>query len=578
MSNLFNSIRVRAPKRSTFNMSHEVKLSTSFGVLTPIMCEEVLPGDTYRDKTEIMVRFAPMLAPIMHRVNVYTHFFFVPNRLVWNQWDKFITQGTDGKFSEKNPNAFPCAKYSDLAKVNFGTDTINPRYSGMNGSLLDYLGIPTVESVEEAQAITSTELISLMPFRAYQLIWREYYRDQNIETDEADEDEDVFEAWYRSGGTLDPSQQNQILSNLVTLRSKCWEKDYFTSALPWAQRGGDVQIPFDASSSIVYKNSDGRPGFWKASDGSSPDQSNSFVGVSSDGQSTALGHVNGTDFIGNQVPSVAYDPNGTLQANFNLGKATTINALRQAVQLQRWLEINSVAGARYKEQILAHFGVVSPDARLQRPEYLGGGRTPVVISEVLQTSQTTEGSTPSELGDMAGHGFAIGSTHGFQKRFKEHGFIIGIMSILPRSAYQQGLPKKFTRMDYLDYYFPVFANLGEQEIKNKELYFATQGTDVSNNNGVFGYIPRYAEYRYIPSTVHGDFRGSLDYWHLGRIFNQRPALNPEFVHVTDPSNDLERIFAVTDSSYHKLWIQIYHNLTAVRPMPKYATPSFGSPV
>jgi hypothetical protein len=268
------------------------------------------------------------------------------------------------------------------------------------------------------------------------------------------------------------------------------------------------------------------------------------------------------------TPSGAFDLD--LKANLGEGTSVTINDLRRSIKLQEWLEKNARGGARYIEQIFSHFGVKSSDARLQRVEFLGGGKTPVVISEVLQTSATQApeiAETP--LASMAGHGISVGSTHEFTKFFEEHGIVMGIMSVMPKTAYQQGTPRMFTKFDKFDYYFPEFAHLGEQEIKNKEIYTTN---DATYNEGTFGYTPRYAEYKYRESRVCGDFRSNLNFWHLGRIFSSAPNLNSAFVH-PDPTT-LNRIFAVTDDNTQHLWCQVYHDIKAIRPMPKFGVPSF----
>ena len=249
----------------------------------------------------------------------------------------------------------------------------------------------------------------------------------------------------------------------------------------------------------------------------------------------------------------------------DLSKATftaaTINELRRAFQLQKWLERNARSGSRYTEVLRAHFGVKSSDARLQRPEYLGGGRQKVSISEVLQTSETSENSPQ---GEMAGHGISIGNTNRFKAFFEEHGYVMGIMSVLPRTAYQQGIPKHLQKFDRFDYYWREFAHIGEQEIKYSEIMVRNTS---QGNNATFGYAPRYAEYKYIPSTVHGDMKDTLRAWHLGRYFETVPALNASFVKA-DPST---RIFNV-QGNYHHLWAHIYNNVKAIRPMPVFGEP------
>ena len=541
---IFSSIRVRSPKRTAFDLSHEVKLTCDFGELVPFFCQDVIPGDTFKVSVETFVRFAPLIAPVMHRVNVFTHFFFVPYRLVWDEWREFITGGEDG-------SAAPVFPRVSLSGVHGPSNDLGI------GSLADYLGVP----VGNGSASTSSNLaINLLPFRSYQLIWNEYYRDQNLQ-DEVD--------FSLSSGIFSGSDFNASSSNPNThgcreclqLRNRCWEKDYFTSALPFPQRfPSPVTVPVNGTVDIVA----GKTG-----------NNQSGIFVNNDGTIAATGNVENASGLGMRVNGQPgyYDPRGTLRGEFNDSSNITINELRRAFSLQRWLENNARAGSRYIEQILSHFGVRSSDARLQRPEYLGGGKSPVVISEVLQTSETAN----SPQGNMAGNASSYGVSHSFKRFFEEHGIVLGILSILPRSNYQDGLPKLFGKFDKFDYYFPEFAHLGEQEIKHYEAYCdLSKSLDDAANSKVFGYTPRYAEYRFVNSSVHGFFRSDLNFWHLGRVFSKsnQPVLNGSFVEVRagNSSTGLNRIFAVEDTTYDRLWVQMFVKFLALRPLPKYGTP------
>lgn len=552
MRNLFNSISSRRPKRNVFDLSHEVKLSTNMGRLTPILCEEVVPGDKFRGSANALVRLAPMLAPMMHHVNVYTHFFFVPNRIIWNEWEDFITGGKDGT---ANP-VFPRLRLP-------GTD-FEP------GTLADYLGIGAASPTGSPAGFVD---VSALPFRAYQLIYNEYYRDQNL-TDEIDFSRD-------SGIFAHSSDIPGDVERLLALRNRAWEKDYFTSALPWAQRGAEVQIPVIGQGGNVYlKDSAPFPKLVNGSQDVDPnlvfqpyiDEPSTFAALGQavgDGTPGIFEYGHTKDSNGNTVPrvmsNVKFDPNGSLGVDLTEGTGTTVNEFRRSIRIQEWLEKNARGGARYIEQILSHFGVTSSDARLQRPEFLGGGKSPIVISEVLQTSST---DSESPQANMAGHGISAHGSHMWNKNIEEHGYIIGIMSVLPRTAYQQGVPRHFRKFDKFDYYWPELAHLGEQPIYQSEIY--NNIDDVSKLDDVFGYTPRYAEYKYCPSRVHGDFKDTLSFWHMGRIFGNEPALNTDFV-TSDPT---QRIFAVDDDgSTDKLWIMIQNNVLAVRPMPKYGTPT-----
>lgn len=528
---IFSSVKVNRPKRNLFDLGHERKMSLNMGDLVPILCQETVPGDSFRLNSEVFIRLAPMLAPIMHKVNVYTHFFFVPNRLVFNKWEEFITGGKDGLDSTPYPMMPAGALQSRFLE---------------NGTLIDYMGLPEMFDPDTGSIAPVT--FSALPFRAYQMIYNEYYRDQNLQE----------EVVFGLGSTF---LQNDY-ANLFELRKRCWEKDYFTSALPWAQRGADVMLPFSGEANVKLKDN---PTGYPTIVGDDRVQQLGWVenidnGSTYDGLAVNPDGVTGTGNL--KFPSLL-DPRGSLEADLSTATSTTINELRRSIRLQEWLEKNARAGSRYIEQIYSHFGVKSSDARLQRPEYLGGGKSPVTVSEVLQMSSTDD-VTPQ--GNMSGHGIAVGNTHSFKKFFEEHGFVIGIMSVLPRTSYQQGIPRQFSKPDKFDYFFPEFAHLGEQPILNKELYVADVPAD---NDAVFGYTPRYAEYKYCNSSVHGDFRTTLAYWHMGRKFTTRPNLNAEFVS-SSPTHD---IFAVTDPSDHKLYCHIYNNLKAIRPMPKFGTPT-----
>lgn len=494
-------------KRNVFDMSHERKLSCDMANLIPIFCEEILPGDFFKVRTSMVVRITPLLAPLMHRVDVFTHFFFVPNRLTWTNWEPFITGGAAGTDATVHPYiAFPSVAFETLADY-FG---VSPR--------LDAANPPT------SVAYGANVNVSALPFRAYNLIFNEWYRDQTSVTALA----------LSKGDGADATTS-------VALQKRAWEKDYFTSALPWQQRGSAVSLPLGTTAPII-----GSAGGLRAT-GATQDHDLIFVDTNAfvrlDAAATASEDI--TNIEG-------------LSADLTNASAATINALRQAFQVQKWLERNARGGARYVESILSHFGVRSSDARLQRPEFLGGGRSPVVVSEVLQTSES--GTTPQ--GTMAGHGFSVQNSHSFEKSFEEHGFVIGIMSIMPRTGYYQGLNRMWSRSSKYDYFWPEFAHLGEQAVLNKELYL--QGT--SDDALTFGYQGRYDELRRRESSVHGKYRSSLDYWHMARRFTALPTLSSAFI-TADPT---KRINAVTTEP--NCLVQVHNNVMAVRPVPIEGSP------
>lgn len=497
-------------------MSHDVKLSLDMGKLVPVACMEVIPGDKWNINTETLLRFAPMVAPLMHKVNVTTHWFFVPNRLVWPNWEKFIT-ANNGK------SEVPAPPY-------LWVDTSGDPDAGyffQEGSMGDYLGLPTDVTFR------NVDEISAIPFAGYRMIYDEYYRDQNLQQSFLEENN--VES-YLTDGANDFNALNPILR-------RSWQHDYFTASLPFAQKGDAVDIP------LGRVTLDDRPVL-------TTDPAGSVITATPNNLTLEAGITS----LPNTEMYVAGGDAGDVDA-------TTINDLRRAFKLQEWLEKMARGGSRYIEQILVHFGVKSSDARLQRPEFLGGSKLPVIVSEVLQTAgdiSSTELTTP--LGTMAGHGLSAGRGSNIRYTAEEHGYIFGIISVTPLTAYQQGVHKHWTRRSHLDYAWPSFAHIGEQEVLNKELYF--DGDD-GRNEETFGYVPRYSEYKYMASRVAGDFRGSLAFWHLGRIFEDRPALNEEFIRC-DPD---DRIFAVRDNDTHHLWSHVYHSIRVTRRLPKYGTPT-----
>lgn len=513
ISPIFGSIPIKKVKSNKFNMSHEKKLSLNMGDLVPVLCQEVLPGDKWRVNSDVFVRLAPMLAPIMHRVNLYVHYFYVPTRLLFDDWQEFITGGKTGTSQVVSPyiTVGPSAQPSGQP----------PEWTA-KGSLYDYLGLPLPPSI-----IYRSFNISVLPFRAYNLIWREYYRDQNLDT------QGIEEFPTQSGQVTDQDE----IADIMYIKKRCWEKDYFTSCLPTAQRGEQILIPMTTSAEPPMIGD----GVFDAT-----------TGNTATGAVTANGgvlEVNGQDaFI---TPS-----NGA-----------TINDLRRAEKLQQWLEKAMRGGGRYKEFLYSFFNVNSSDARLQRPEYLGGGKQGIIISEVLANAYSVDADAKViPQGNQSGHGISAGTGHGFQKYFEEHGYLLAIMSIIPRTAYQQGVHKMWQRTDKLDYAWPEFAHIGEQEVMRDELMMSWGDSDT---NVLFGYQSRYAEMKFAMDTVHGDFRDNLSFWHMGRIFEELPELNESFVN----ANPTHRIFAVSDPGDHKLYAQVYHNARVIRKLPIFGTPS-----
>lgn len=513
------------PQTNTFDLSHDRKFSGRIGELMPISVMEVVPGDKFNIKATNMTRFAPLITPIMHKASVYCHFFFVPNRILWPNWENFISGGEDG-----------------LADPTFPTvDLTIPSQYGIH-TLADYLGLPTGNQLTD---------VSALPFAAYQKIYQDYYRDENLITKT-----DV--------SVSDGTQSNTDTIALSTMQKRAWQHDYFTSALPWTQRGPEATIPLGTTAPILYENS-GAPTFIRNNATGAVISSATFDGV-------AALNTTGGGSLQASLPSNTYldfDTSQNYVADLSGATASSINDLRRAFRLQEWLERNARGGARYIEIITAHFGVRSSDARLQRPEFLGGSSTPITISEVLQTSNTAgaTGDKATPQGNMAGHGVSVGSSNYVSYRAEEHGYIIGIMSVMPKTAYQQGVPKHWKKLDKFDYYWPSFANIGEQPIYNEELYHQNTAEDAE----VFGYTPRYAEYKYIPSTVHGEFRDTLKFWHMGRIFQTKPVLNQDFIECD--STEVDRVFAVEDDATEHLYVYLHNEVKATRLMPYFGTPT-----
>lgn len=545
---IFDSIIVPKFKRSTFELQHDVKLTTDFGKLTPFLCEEVVPGDTWYNKSDVLVRFSPLIAPVMHHMYVTTHFFYVPFRLVWDDYETFESGGRDGKTEPFFPKL-------PMLGMKSSAGFVDTKSLWKPGSLADYLNYPTSDSNITGPGM----MVSALPFRCYQLIYNDYYRDENLELDL---DIDF------SSGELD--KDSPEYEKLLTLRYRAWAKDYLTSALPWPQKGDQQTVPLSTQGTLSSTDVAFQPSGKSrvvAADGS-------FAG---DLKQLGLDLQN-TSSSGEKLSDVLLDNADQLKVkNGNViinGTSFTINDLRRAYSTQRYLEAKARGGSgRLKEWLLSIFGVDNDDLRLQRPEFLGGSSNTVQVSDILQTSQTT---AESPQGQYAGLGYCYGDSQGFKRTFKERGYIIGIMSVMPAPAYTEGLPRSYRKFHPTDFYLPQFANLGEQEIFDYEVslrpFPANSGHDKLTT---FGYAPRYSEYKYIPSRVHGDFKNmsSYGFWTLNRYFEQAPLLSNEFIKVNPQANDLNRIFAVEDESSPKLLVQVSNHTKARRLMPYNPNPS-----
>lgn len=546
---LFTKVKTPNVPLNKFDLSYENLLSAGMGKLYPILCKEMLPGDRFRVKSDVLIRAMPMTSPVYGNLKAYIHYFFVPNRLVWSNWEEFITGGENGEDTHVPPYTYIEDFLSDslVRDVESGADGETKPFTGLQGSLCDFFGLPSFYNFDGSLPSDKTP-ISLLPFRAYSLIWNEYYRDQNVD-DEIDIKKDV------DGYVTASSDKFSFDYHLI--RRRRWLKDYFTSALPTPQRGPDVSLPIiDSGSAIVadgnlYLKGTGTVG---TNDILVPDRGSvaesEFTIASAPQDAPGVPSIGGTQ----------YSKGLKLQQGSLI--SATINDLRQAIALQRFYEISARAGSRYIETILGHFHVKSSDARLQRPEYIGGGVTPITISEVPQTSATDE---TSPQGNLAGRGLGFGRTNQAIYRAEEHGYLIGILSIIPEPVYYQGINKSFSRLQRDQYYWPSFAHLGEQPIQKSELFV---GLDSTNRYPLlFGYAPRYAEYKYSPNEIHGLLRSSLSNWTFARKLDAA-NLNSEFLEVPAVNNP----FAVQDDT-DKFVIWISHNIDALRPMPFFGTPS-----
>lgn len=496
------------PGRTLFNLSYEKKFTCDMAQLIPVMCDEVVPGDFFEMGNEAVIRFQPLVAPVLHEINMYVHYFFVPYRLLWDNatpdnWETFISGGIDGDELPTIPTWEP-------------TDTTE-------GSLWDYMGFPTGIDPDGAYPVD-------FPRRAYNLVYNEFYRDETL--------------------------VNEVVLTNETILSRAWEKDYFTSSLTAQQRGTAPALPISGSTNAVWSGNITADLLWPAVNTTSPQtMSHNLAGTNpgSAGTKQLLELGDAT------ILKTALDNN-----TVDLSTATTFDIadLRLAFQIQKWMERNARAGVRYTEFLKAHFGVSPTDDRLQRPEYIGGSKSPVIISEVLQTSST---DVTSPQGNLAGHGLTISQAYCGKYHAKEYGLIIGIMSVMPRSAYSQGINRQWLKSTKYDYYFPEFANLSEQAIINAEICASASS---AHNTGIFGYQGRYDELRTKQNMICGEMRTTYDYWHLGRQFNPAspPALNGTFI-TCNPRKD---IFAVPTEP--GLIVSFGNIIKAFRPIPLSAEP------
>lgn len=523
--------------RSKFNRNENIKTSFNAGDLIPFYIDEVLPGDTHSIDTSKVVRMSTLVAPIMDNIYLDTYYFFVPDRLVWEHWKNFMGENTQSAWIPQTSYTIP--------------QVTAPENGWSVGTIADYLGVPTG---------ISNLSISALPFRAYALICNEWFRDENL-TDPA-----YFPV---SDATVAGSNGDNYVNDLYKggkpFKASKYH-DYFTSALPAPQKGPDVPLPLGESAQVYSSGTNdsaslralnkNNPIIWCSPAGTTIKYK--YLGINGEGQSAYLD--NYTSASSNVIASSLY-------ADLSRATGTSINQLRQAFQVQKLYEKDARGGSRYTEIIKSHFGVSSPDSRLQRPEYLGGSRVPINIHQVVQTS-SSDATTPQ--GNTTAYSLTIDSNSDFTKSFSEHGFIIGICVARYDHTYQQGLEKFWKRTVREDYYFPVFANLGEMAVKNYEIF----ATGTSTDDEVFGYQEAWADYRYKPNRISGELRStyetSLDIWHLGDNYSSLPHLSDSWIR--EDKTNIDRTLVVTSALSNQFIADIFVKNSTVRAMPMYSVP------
>lgn len=527
--------------RSTFDRPFSHKTSFNVGDIIPVYVDEVLPGDTHQIRTSKVVRLQTLLTPVMDNIYLDTYYFFVPDRIVWSHWKQFMGENTESAWAPTTEYQVP--------------QITAPEGGWLEGTIADYMGVPTKVAGLSVNAL---------PFRAYALVMNEWFRDENL-CDPLNIPLDDATVQGVNTGTF----VTDVAKGGLPYKAAKYH-DYFTSALPAPQKGPDVTLPVAMPSRMPVYPMDAvatptafEPSslVWTKSDYANPTTVAPMGNLASGGNMTTV-------VSGSVAREESYAPANLWAVTSGTFDVVTINQLRMAFQIQKLYERDARGGTRYIEILKSHFGVTSPDARLQRPEYLGGNRIPITINQVVQNSGTMSGETPQ--GTTTAYSLTTDVHQEFSKSFVEHGFIIGVMVARYDHTYQQGLERFWSRKDRFDYYWPVFANIGEQAVLNKEIYATGQDSD----DEVFGYQEAWADYRYKPSRVSGEMRSNatkpLDSWHLADDYSKLPTLSDDWIR--EEPNNVNRVLAVTSENANQLFCDLYVQNRTTRPMPVYSIP------
>ena len=596
MASIFDQTITPELKFSNFPLNEWQLVSQNFGQLVPVYVREVLPNDVFTLSAFVNVDFAPMVAPMYQEVNVSVHFFYCPERTLWDDFETFITGSEEGHVIDEDK--LPVGR--GLPKSYFYELADQAAIANFQGTIFDYIGLPNNLNAYT----TETEIVDDSPYRAYFKIWYDYYRDENLQVEFAYTDKnaqtqklsyfDFWRSWRRNSNIVDVLDEDYNADNASEALAtglngfmpfyRAFKKDYFTAALPTPQKGEEVKLSLGDTAPVLLD----RLELTKSSNVGDLGPQFKWSDTLGPGEAVKTGHLISpttdrtnirTDYSEVTLESIIATPLSAQRltdrqivgrADLSQMRAITVEALREAFAVQEILESLSVRGSRFTEFLRGNFGVTPDDARLQRPQFIGGIVAPVAVQKVVQTSGYSGDDSRDMTGYQAGRAYATAGERVFRMRFKEHGWILGIASVMPKAYYYQGIPRHFLRHDRFDYYLPQTAHLGEQGIENQELYYSPNSAD---NKKIFGYIPRWAEYKTSTNGIHGDFRGSLNYYHMARVFGAMPTLSEAFI---STANLQTRPFAVWQSENpninHLIWAQYYFKVTGSRPMPYYSLP------